>query len=225
MKDVPDQYSDQQLIKLILNGEVALFEIIIRRNNAILYKTGRSYNYSHEDTQDLMQETFIDAYRNLSKFAGHAAFKTWITRIMLNNCFHKKHKLSFSNETPSEISDKSVPMYSSNRNADTANSVVNKELGLIVENALKQLSLDYRMVFSLREINGFSIEETAETLNISQANVKTRLNRAKSMLRKEIEKYYQPEEIFEFNRVYCDGMVSRVMDKIKDLQSGSAISE
>lgn len=225
MKDVPDQYSDQQLIALILNGEIALFEIIIRRNNAILYKTGRSYNYGHEDTQDLMQETFIDAYRSLSKFAGHATFKTWITRIMLNKCFHKKHKLSYSNETPSEISDKSVPMYSANRNTDTANSVVNKELGLIVENALKQLSLDYRMVFSLREINGFSIEETAETLNISQANVKTRLNRAKSMLRKEIEKYYQPEEIFEFNLVYCDGMVNRVMDKLKDLPFGSAISE
>ncbi len=218
MKNAPELYSDQQLITLILNGELALFEMIIRRNNAVLYKTGRSYNYSHEDTEDLMQEAFIDAYRNLSKFEGHATFKTWITKIMLNKCFHKKHKLSFSNETPSEISDKSIPMYSSSRNADTAKSVVNKELGLIVENALKQLSLEYRMVFSLREINGFSVEETAETLNISQSNVKTRLNRAKSMLRKEIEKYYQPEEIFEFNRVYCDAMVGRVMNELNNLQ-------
>src|SRR5215467_10761529 len=107
MKETPEQYSDLELIRLILNGDIALFELLIRRNNAILYKTGRSYDYCHEDTQDLMQETYIDAYRNLSKFEGRATFKTWITRIMLNKCFHHRHKLSFSNELPSEISEKS----------------------------------------------------------------------------------------------------------------------
>ncbi|MBV4360660.1 sigma-70 family RNA polymerase sigma factor [Pinibacter aurantiacus] len=216
MKETSEQYSDLELIRLILSGDIALFELLIRRNNAILYKTGRSYDYGHEDTQDLMQETYIDAYRNLSKFEGRASFRTWITKIMLNKCFHHRHKLSFSNEVPSEISDKSIPMYSSNRNADTVNAVVNRELGLIVETALKHLSLDYRMVFSLREVNGFSVEETAETLGISEANVKTRLNRAKGMLRKEIEKHYQPEEIFEFNAVYCDAMVERVMRELRE---------
>lgn len=213
MYQVIEQYSDLDLIRQILDGKKALFEIIIRRNNAILYKTGRSYNYSHEDTQDLMQETFIDAYRNLSKFENRSTFKTWITRIMLNKCFHKKQKFSFS-EAPSEIDDKSVPMYSSNHDTDTSKSVINKELGMVIENALQQLSLDYRLVFSLREINGFSVEETAETLNISQSNVKTRLNRAKAMLRFEVEKFYKPEEIFEFNLIYCDAMVLNVMDKI-----------
>lgn len=213
MYQVIEQYSEPDLIRQILDGKKALFEIIIRRNNAILYKTGRSYNYSHEDTQDLMQETFIDAYRNLSKFENRSTLKTWITRIMLNKCFHKKQKFSF-NEAPSEIDDKSVPMYSSNHDTDTSKSVINKELGMVIENALQQLSLDYRLVFSLREINGFSVEETAETLNISQSNVKTRLNRAKAMLRIEVEKFYKPEEIFEFNRIYCDAMVLNVMDKI-----------
>lgn len=214
MYQVIEQYSEPDLIRQILDGKKALFEIIIRRNNAILYKTGRSYNYSHEDTQDLMQETFIDAYRNLSKFENRSTLKTWITRIMLNKCFHKKQKFSF-NEAPSEIDDKSVPMYSSNHDTDTSKSVINKELGMVIENALQQLSLDYRLVFSLREINGFSVEETAETLNISQSNVKTRLNRAKAMLRIEVEKFYKPEEIFEFNRIYCDAMVLNVMDKIQ----------
>jgi DNA-binding Lrp family transcriptional regulator len=73
---------------------------------------------------------------------------------------------------------------------------------------------DYRIVFSLREMSGLNVSETAEALNISEANVKVRLNRAKSMLRKEIEKTYTPQEIFEFNLIYCDTMVENVMKKI-----------
>jgi RNA polymerase sigma-70 factor (ECF subfamily) len=214
MKEPFEQYSDFEILKRILNGEMALFEILIRRNNAVLYKTGRSYNYSHEDTQDLMQDTFIDAYRNLSKFENRSTFKTWITKIMLNNCFRKKQKFSFRNETPVEISDKSTPMYAGSN--DTSKTVINRELGIIVENALQQLTLDYRMVFSLREMNGFSVEETAGILNISEANVKTRLNRAKAMLRQEIERSYRAEDIFEFNLIYCDAMVNNVMNKLKE---------
>ena len=93
--------------------------------------------------------------------------------------------------------------------------VLNRELNFIIEDALKQLPEEYRLVFSLREINQLSVKETAEVLDISEANVKVRLNRAKMMLRKEIELAYQPEDIFEFNLVYCDAMVDRVMTKIK----------
>ena len=73
---------------------------------------------------------------------------------------------------------------------------------------------DYRTVFLLREINGLNVLETAEILDITESNVKTRLSRAKSFLRKEIEKTYNKEEIFEFNLIYCDAMVERVMQKI-----------
>ncbi|HEX7457190.1 MAG TPA: sigma factor, partial [Ginsengibacter sp.] len=79
--------TDTEIIQKIINGEIALFEILIRRNNASLYKTGRSYGYSHEDTQDLMQDTFINAYVSLSKFKNQSSFKTWIIKIMLNNCY------------------------------------------------------------------------------------------------------------------------------------------
>src|ERR1051325_2117772 len=98
----PEQYSDAEIIQKILHGEVALFEILIRRNNPWLYKTGMSYGYKHEDTQDLMQETYINAYLNLSKFENRSTFKTWITKIMLNNCFQKRQKFSYKNEMASE---------------------------------------------------------------------------------------------------------------------------
>ncbi|MES2394874.1 MAG: sigma-70 family RNA polymerase sigma factor [Bacteroidota bacterium] len=211
---ISEQYSDIEVIQKILNGEIALFEILIRRNNSFLYKTGRSYNYNHEDTQDLMQDTFIDAYANLSKFEGRSSFKTWIIKIMLSNCFRKRQKFSFKNEVANEISDKSIPMFSNQQHTDTNKTVLNRELSFVIENALTQVPLDYSMVFSLREINGLNIMETADALSISEANVKVRLNRAKTMLKKEIEKSYTAEDIFEFNLVYCDSIVERVMIQI-----------
>ncbi len=212
-----EQYADIEIIQKILQGEVALFEILIRRNNSFLYKTGRSYNYNHEDTQDLMQDTYIDAYTHLAKFENRSSFKTWIIKIMLNNCFKKQQKFSFKNEVSNNISDKSIPMFQNRQYTDINKTVVNRELILIIENALQQVPLDYRMVFSLREMNGLNVSETAEALSISEANVKVRLNRAKTMLRKEIEKTYTAEDIFEFNLVYCDAMTTNVMNKLKSM--------
>jgi RNA polymerase sigma-70 factor (ECF subfamily) len=212
-----ERYTDWEIIQKILKGEIALYEILIRRNNSFLYKTGRSYNYNHEDTQDLMQDTFINAYTHLKKFDNRASFKTWLIKIMLNNCFKKQQKFSFKNEVSTEISDKSKPMFASQQHTDTSKAVVNKELRSVIENALEQLPLDYRLVFSLREINGLNVSETSDALNITTSNVKVRLNRAKTMLRKEIERSYAPEDIFEFNLIYCDAMVNAVMDKIKSL--------
>lgn len=215
-----EKFSDIEIINRILGGASKLFEILIRRNNSLLHKTGRSYGYNHEDTQDLMQETYLSAYINLSKFENRSSFKTWIIKIMLNNCYHKQQKYSFKNEKTyaTEINENSTPMYSNNKNTDTDKVVLNRELNHIIENSLAQIPIEYRMVFSLREISGMNVLETAEVLNINESNVKVRLNRAKSMLRKEIEKTYDAEEIFEFNLVYCDAMVDRVMNKLKTVK-------
>lgn len=214
--NIYEQYSDTDIITKIIQGEFRLFEILIRRYNPYLYKVGRSYNYNHEDTQDLMQETFIAVYSNLGKFENRASFKTWIIRIMLNCCFKKQQKFSFKNESAKEITDRAIPLFSGGQYADTNKMMMNRELGIIIETALSQVPEDYRMVFSLREITGLNVSETADALNISEANVKVRLNRAKTMLRKEIEKSYSAAEIFEFNLIYCDAMVLRVMSKIQE---------
>jgi RNA polymerase sigma factor (sigma-70 family) len=213
-----EQYTDSEIIQKIIAGEVALFEMIIRRYNPYLYKTGRSYHYNHEDTQDLMQETFIDAFTSLSTFENRSSFKTWIIKIMLNNCFRKQQKWSFKNIITAEINDQSTPVFS-NHHTDTHKTVMNRELNHVIENALLQIPADYRLVFTLREMNGLNVAEVADVLNISESNVKVRLNRAKTMLRKEVEKSYSTEDIFEFNLIYCDAMVEKVMQKIKLLTS------
>lgn len=211
-----ENFTEAEVIGRVIDGEKALYEIIVRRFNPFLYKIGRSYNYNHEDTQDLMQETFIDAYKNLLQFEGRADFKTWIIRIMMNNCYRKREKASFKKEIMQEANDYSTPMFS-NKNNETDKIIQNRELGHIIENALRKIPFDYRMVFSLREINGLNVSETAEMLGISEANVKVRLNRAKIMLRRDLENAYSANELFEFNLIYCDPMVENVMNEIKEL--------
>jgi len=211
-----EQLSELEIIKRIVeNEEKALYEIIIRRFNPYLYKIGRSYNYNHEDTEDLMQDTYIDAYKNLSKFEGRSDFKTWIVRIMMNNCYRKREKLSFKNEIMQDVNDQSKPLFTSTSN--TGKVVHNRELGNAIEHTLSEIPYDYRVTFSLREINGFSVAETADLLNISEANVKVRLNRAKTMLKDKLAQSYSNKELYEFNLIYCDEIVNKVMKKINEL--------
>ncbi|MBS1488761.1 MAG: sigma-70 family RNA polymerase sigma factor [Bacteroidetes bacterium] len=212
-----EKLTEAEIINRILKGERPLYEIIVRRFNPYLYKIGRSYNYNHEDTQDLMQDTFIDAFKNLAQFEQRANFKTWMIRIMLNNCYRKKEKSSFKNEHAADtMNENARPMYAHSNN-DVLKTIQTQELGRIIEKSLSQLPEDYRLVFSLREINGLNIAETAEVLAISEANVKVRLTRAKSMLRNEIEKSYSADELFEFNLIYCNAMVENVMKTINTL--------
>lgn len=211
-----EKLTETEIIDRILKGEKSLYELIVRRFNPYLYKIGRSYNYNHEDTQDLMQDTYIDAFKSLAQFENRANFKTWIIRIMMNNCYRKREKSSFKNEIMQDVNEHATPMFT-NRNNDTVKIIQNRELGHIIEEALVKIPMDYRMVFSLREINGLNVSETAEMLNISEVNVKVRLNRARTMLRSEIENAYSANELFEFNLIYCDAMVENVMKKINEL--------
>ena len=86
-------YSHAEIIHRILQSEPQLFEELIRRYNSLLYKIGRTYNYNHQDTEDLMQETNASAYFNLAKFENRSSYKTWLTRIMFNNCCQRDESL------------------------------------------------------------------------------------------------------------------------------------
>ena len=210
--------AETELISRIKEGETDLFEILIRRNNAFLYKIGMSYGYTHQDVEDLMQETFTAAYLNLERFRQHSSFKTWVIKIMLNQCFHKKQRLNFKNEKATDTNnEKVIPMFERRQASDGYKKVIDKELSHVIEKAITDKPSDYRVVFLLRELNGMSTAETAESLDISEANVKIRLNRARHMLRAELATTYSPEDIFEFNLIYCDNVVNKVMVVISNL--------
>jgi RNA polymerase sigma factor (sigma-70 family) len=209
------QYADTDIIHQILAGNTAVFEILIRRYNPYLYKVGRSYGFNHQDTEDLMQETFINSYVNLKQFAERSSFKTWLITIMLNQCYRKAHKHSYQKEQATDLlPDNSSFMFLPKNHSNTNDAVISKEFNNVVETCLQKLPHEYRTTFALRELSGLSVAETAEVMQTSAVNVKVRLNRAKAMLRKEIEKTYAPEDIYEFNLVCCDRIVNAVMKRI-----------
>lgn len=207
--------TEEEIIQKILDGEMALFEVLIRRYNPILYKIARSYDFDHEESKDLLQETHIAAYQNLKTFEKRSSYKTWIAKIMVNKCLYKLSYGSSKYEVTHQIIDEnSQPMFSS-KNQSTEANVLNRELSNILEKGLEKIPVHYRTVFVLREIEGLNIAETAETLNITPVNVKVRLNRAKNLLQKELEKYYSKAQLYDFNLIYCDSVVENVFNVIK----------
>jgi RNA polymerase sigma factor (sigma-70 family) len=203
--------SDAEVLEKVLAGESSLYEIIIRRYNPLLYKIGRSYGLVHEDVQDVMQETYITGYEKLYQFQGKSQLSTWLTRIMINKCIYRMKRRV--DNIPLNITDSQIE-------EQTAASASEKfplqnELKRIMEVSLEKLPEAYRLVFLLRETENFSVAQTAEALNITEINVKVRLNRAKSMLRENIEQWYSKSDIYEFNLKYCSEVVDAVL---KDIQ-------
>jgi RNA polymerase sigma-70 factor (ECF subfamily) len=216
MNEIIIKSSEEEIISKIIGGEIALFEVLIRRYNAFLYKIARSYDFDHEEAKDLLQETHIAAYQNLAKFESRSSYKTWIAKIMVNKCLYKLSYGSSKYEILNSVTDEnSQPMFSSKKRTTEAD-VLNKELSHILEKSLVNIPVHYRTVFILREVEGLSVAETAEMLNLTQVNVKVRLNRAKNLLQKELERYYSKAQLYDFNLIYCDSVVKNVFDAIKN---------
>ena len=113
--------SDQELIQRVLNGETALFEILIRRCNPVLYKIARSYGFNHQDAEDLMQEAHVSAFQQLRQFENRASYKTWITTIIINKCLYKRQYCYFKYEAPDteRISEAATPTFTASNPAIT----------------------------------------------------------------------------------------------------------
>lgn len=212
--------SDEELINKIKSGETLLFEVVIRRYNQLLYKIARSYGFNHEDSEDIIQDTHVSAYSALKGFRMESSYKTWITKILIHKCSYKVNYCHLNNVVPYAdvtLKDSNILNTTSNQQ-ETEKVVVHKELTKMIEQGLQQVPVIYRNVFVLRVIEGFSVAETSEQLNITPANVKVRLNRAKLLLKKQLEKYYTVKDIYEFNLIYCDNIVHHVFEKIKSVK-------
>jgi RNA polymerase sigma-70 factor (ECF subfamily) len=215
---------DSAVIEKIRKGDIALFEVLIRRYNPVLYKIAKSYGFNHQDAEDLMQDTHVAAYLAINGFEGRSSYKTWLSRIMVNKCIYKLKYGYFKNEIASEFSQTThQPMYAKENQPEE--KLLNRELALILERSLQTIPLHYRTVFVLRELEGFSVAETAELLQLTPVNVKVRLNRAKALLQKKIEQFYSHTELFAFNLIYCDAIVHRVFAKINAIENNKPGSD
>lgn len=205
--DIPIVYSsDGEIIKKILNGETRLFELLIRKYNQRLYRIGMSILGNEAETEDAMQTAYIKSYEHLSGFEQRSSFGTWLTRIMLNQCYEQQRKnrhIIVKFDQPDNFIEMKNP----------ANELANKELSIVLEQAISALPEKYRLVFVLREIESLSVRETAAALAIEEPNVKVRLNRAKTMLRQNLNSYMK-DHVYSFHLTKCDRIVHHVMEHI-----------
>jgi len=204
-----DQDFESRIINQILTGEKKLFELLMRRHNPSLFRIGMAIINNDADVEDIMQTAYIHAYEHLSDFNHKSAFGTWLKRIMINECLLqlRKKKRTVNLDLIQLTEAKGSPM----------DKVINKELGNALENALLHVPEKYRMVFVLREMENMSISEASEILNLTETNIKVRLNRAKSMLRQEINNYYKGyhgESVFPFHLSRCNRIVQSIIQRL-----------
>lgn len=203
--------SDKEIVIEILNGRTYLYETLIRKFNSRLYRISMSIVNDDKEAEDIMQISYLNAYRQLANFKHESSFSTWLTRILINeSLLHKKRRQRLEKrrmESP----------YNDYRSETPLDYLMNKELKDILEKAVFTLPEKYRIVFIMREVQGMSTRETMEALDIGESNVKVRLARAKEMLRTELKSYWRPEQLLEFNLVRCDVIVNYVMGEINKM--------
>lgn len=211
--------SDHEVIARVMKGEKDLYAVIIRRYNARLYRVGMSIINDDAEVEDVMQVAYIKAYENLAKFAFKSSFSTWLSRILINESLLrlKKRKLSVHlNEA--FMMNNEFPSHSPVDAQTPASKALNAELKIILEEAIRKLPEIYRTVFIMREIENMNVVDTKECLDISEANVKVRLNRAKTLLRDSLSHYYNKEDILHFHLSRCDKMVERVYHQLNSVR-------
>jgi RNA polymerase sigma factor (sigma-70 family) len=207
--------NDEIVIERVKNGEKRAYELIMRKYNKRLFRIARAYIANEDEIEDIVQESYIKAYEQLERFENRSAFSTWLIRIVINEALARlkrgKRFIPIADDRPDEF--RELPMEL--RNNDTPmEKLMNTELKDILEKAVDRLPVKYRSVFLMREIEDMSVAETSEALEITESNVKVRLNRAKEMLRETIGEFYHNEDVFQFNLVRCDRIVQNVLHRI-----------
>ncbi len=215
---VPD-IPDEEVIGRVLAGEKELYEVIMRRYNQRLFRIGRSYVKSEDEVEEIMQQAYVRAYEALPGFRNESSFSTWLTRILINEALAALNRRNRLTPLPAENREigslRPGNPLSSAESDNPIRKVMNDELRTVLEEAIDGLPPNLRSVYILREIEQMTTAETAGCLGISEANVKVRLSRAKSLLRDAIGKVYREAGILEFHASRCNRIVSAVLSRVQ----------
>jgi RNA polymerase sigma-70 factor (ECF subfamily) len=208
---------DEDVVSRVLAGETALFEILMRRYNQRLYRMSRMILRDDGEAEDVMQDAYVRAYEHLNQFAGKAAFSTWLTRIAIHEALARKRRRSRMDELDAmPANGETMSILKSSDPSPEAGSA-NAEARQMLEEAVDQLPEAYRSVVVMREVEDMSVAETADSLGVSEAVVKTRLHRAHAMLRKALyaRAKGRATDLYQFHAVRCDRVVKAVFERIK----------
>jgi RNA polymerase sigma-70 factor, ECF subfamily len=213
--------TDEDLVRLALERNGAAFRMIIQKYNRRLYRIARSVLRSDSEAEDALQDGYLRAFANLAQFRGASSLSTWLSRIVLNEALGRIRRRKPTVELSAieggaghmaEI----IPFPSITSQMDPERSMAQRQIHHIVERAIDHLPLDFRTVLVARLVQEMSIEETAELLHLRPETVKTRLHRARGLLKAELEKSIGAAmtDAFPFDGQRCERITANVLRKL-----------
>lgn len=190
--------NEHELIELARRGDFGAFEALVVQTESKIYGHLLRMVGNEDDARDLLQESYLNAYRNMSSFKGESRFSTWLYRIATNQALMLLRKKTPETTNIDEIRIPSHEELKARNMSDWAinpkEAILRKEVRLQVEAAIKKLPPSYKAVVLLRDIEEMSTAETARVLGVSEGAVKTRLHRARVYLRELLSHYFEQEE-------------------------------
>jgi RNA polymerase sigma-70 factor (ECF subfamily) len=205
--------SDEEIVQRVLAGETPLFEVLMRRHNERVYRASRAIVRDDREAEDVMQQAYVNAYTHLRQFNGRAKFSTWLTKIAVYEALARARRQGRYRPLDASTPEALMPTTTS---PDPERQAFGRELGVLIESAVDALGDGYREVFMLRQVEGMSTAETAETLGLSEDVVKTRFSRARQALQRDLLERMgaAASSTFTFGHGRCDRLVAAVMERI-----------
>ncbi len=219
---VPD---DAELARRIIQHDEAAFVSLMRRHNGALFRIARAILKNGADAEDALQESYLQAYRHMSDFRGESKLSTWLTRIVVNQALARRRS---ANRTRTVVpfgnlhADKRVadlPAEPDDAPDSPEHSRARAEVRSLLEGKIEALPVAYRTVFILREVDERSVAETAESLSIPEATVRSRLFRARGLLRESLARELElaTADVFHIGGEHCDRVVAAVLARLGDM--------
>jgi RNA polymerase sigma-70 factor (ECF subfamily) len=216
----PAATSDAELVRRARGGDEAAIRLILQANNRRLYRLARGILRNDSEAEDVVQETYVRAFTHLEDFRGDSSLATWLGRIAINEALgrlrRRRSTVEWTSLPPGTLEAQIIQFPLSAASQDPEKSMAQREIQHVVEHAIDDLPEAFRIVFITRVIEGMNVEETAEILGLKPETVKTRLHRARTMLRDNVERKIGPVvmEAFPFAGKRCERLTEAVLKRL-----------
>lgn len=211
---------DHDLVRRALARDESAVRAIIKANNRKLYRLARGILRNDGEAEDVVQATYMLAFTRLTEFRGDSSLSTWLSRIAINEALgrlrRQRPSIELSTLQPDAVDAQIIRFPHASATDDPETSVAQRQILHLVEVAIDELPEPFRLVFVTRVVEGMSVEETAEILQLRPETVKTRLHRARALLRAHIEKQIGPVmmEAFPFAGHRCARLTDAVLQRL-----------